>query len=241
MDMNDRTHAQEILRQAREILAQRLTELVRDQAEEILADARGESYMNEIESLYEQVGMKLAHLGQILSHLPPEPIEPVTATTTTTAAAQHAPEQTFSVATDAMPSADAATEDTLPALSGPVYVAAPALPPPGGAASSRIRATQLSLQAFAAQIQLGDLLAAGRTIGALFELDEQRAIDCATTFAQRVRSEAGFFRRVMQLRGQVQAGDEQRVRALLGDCFGFSRTEAQEVMLVLRRRLRLEN
>ena len=73
------------------------------------------------------------------------------------------------------------------------------------------------------------------------ELDETRAIECATTFAQRVRSEAGFFRRVMQLRGQVQAGDEQRVRALLGDCFGFSRTEAQEVMLVLRRRLRLEN
>ena len=236
--MNDRTHAHEVLRQAREILAQRLTELVRDQAEEILADARGESYMNEIELLYEQVGMKLAHLGQILSHLPPEPIEP--ATTTTTAAAQHSPEQTFSVATDAAPSAEM-SDESLPALAGPVYVAAPALPPPGGAPSSRIRATQLSLQAFAAQIQLGDLLAAGRTIGALFELDESRAIDCATTFAQRVRSEAGFFRRVMQLRGQVQAGDEQRVRALLGDCFGFSRTEAQEVMLVLRRRLRLEN
>jgi hypothetical protein len=238
--MNDRTHAQAILRQAREILAQRLTALVGEQAEEILADARGESYMNEIEALYEHVGMKLAHLGQILSHLPPEPIEPVAGTTTTTAAAQHAPEQTFSVATDAAPSADV-SDESLPALSGPVYVAAPALPPPGGAPSSRIRATQLSLQAFAAQIQLGDLLAAGRTIGALFELDESRAIDCATTFAQRVRSEAGFFRRVMQLRGQVQAGDEQRVRALLGDCFGFSRAEAQEVMLVLRRRLRLEN
>jgi hypothetical protein len=235
--MNDRTHAQEVLRQAREILAQRLTDLVRDQAEEILADARGESYMNEIELLYEQVGMKLAHLGQILSHLPPEPIEPVT----TTAAAQHSPEHTFSVATDATQSADATGEDTLPALSGPVYVAAPALPPPGGATSSRARATQLSLQAFAAQIQLGDLLAAGRTIGALFELDEPRAISCAATFAERVRSEAGFFRRVMQLRGQVQAGDEQRVRALLGDCFGFTRVEAQEVLLVLRRRLRLEN
>ena len=84
-------------------------------------------------------------------------------------------------------------------------------------------------------------MAAGRTLGALFELDEPRAVACAAIFAQRVRSEAGFFRRVMQLRKQVQAGDDQRVRALLGDCFGFSRQEAQEVLLVLRRRLRLED
>ena len=35
--------------EAREILAQRLTELVLGQSEEILADARGDSYMNEIE------------------------------------------------------------------------------------------------------------------------------------------------------------------------------------------------
>jgi hypothetical protein len=235
--MTDRQRAQDVLRQAREILAERLTELVISQGEEILADARGESYMNEIESLYEQVGMKLAHLGQIISHLPSEPIEPVT----TTAAAQHTPNETFSLATEPTPSADAVTEDTLPAIEGPVYVAAPALPPPGGAPSSRARATQLSLQAFAAQIQTGDLLAAGRTLGALFELDDPRAIACAATFAQRVRSDAGFFRRVMQLRSQVQAGDEQRVRALLGDCFGFSRLEAQEVLTVLRRRLRLED
>jgi hypothetical protein len=235
--MSDRQRAQDVLREAREILAQRLTELVLEQGEEILADARGESYMNEIESLYEQVGMKLAHLGQILSHLPAEPIEPVS----TTASAQHGPEHTFSTATEAGFGPNTASDDALPAISGPVYVIAPALPPPGGAPSARARATQLSLQAFAAQIQTGDLLAAGRTLGALFELDESRAVACAATFAQRVRSEAGFFRRVMQLRKQVQAGDEQRVRALLGDCFGFSRLEAQEVLLVLRRRLRMED
>ena len=235
--MTDRTRALEVLRQASEVLADRLTELVLEQSEDILADARGESYMNEIDSLYEQVGMRLAHLGQMISHLPSEVIEPVS----TTATAQHSPEATFSVATEAAPSSDAVSEDTLPALAGPTYVAAPALPPPGAAVSSRARATQLSLQAFAAQIQTGDLLAAGRTLGALFELDEPRAVACAATFAQRVRSEAGFFRRMMQLRGQVQAGEEQRVRALLGDCFGFTRQEAQEVLGVLRRRLRLEN
>jgi hypothetical protein len=235
--MTDRTRALDVLRQAREILAQRLTELVVDQSEEILADARGESYMNEIDTLYEQVGMRLAHLGQMISHMPAEPIEPVAAT----AASGHAPGGSFSVATEAAPGANVMGEDALPALGGPLYVVAPALPPPGGAVSSRARATQLSLQAFAAQVQTGDLVAAGRTLGALFELDEARAVACAATFSQRVRSEASFFRRVMQLRGQVQAGDAQRVRALLRDCFGFTRTEAQEVLAVLRRRLRLED
>ncbi len=132
-------------------------------------------------------------------------------------------------------------EETLPALGGPVYVVAPALPPPGGAPSALAKATQLSLQAFAAQVQAGDLLAAGRTLGALLELDEPRAIACAATFAARVRSEAGFFRRMMQLRGQVQAGDNQRVLALLFDCFGLSQAEAAAVVQTLRRRLRLED
>jgi hypothetical protein len=71
--MPDRQRALKVLHEAREILAQRLTDLVVDQADEILADARGDSYMNEIDSLYEQVGMKLAHVGQMLSHLPSEP------------------------------------------------------------------------------------------------------------------------------------------------------------------------
>jgi hypothetical protein len=234
--MSHRKRSLDVLREAREILAQRLTELVLDQSEEILADARGDSYMNEIESLYEQVGMKLAHLGQMISNLPAEPEE-----------AAPPPQfdesrgESFSVATDVSPSADAVSEDTLPALMGPTYIAAPALPSPGSGTTTRSRATQLSLQAFAAQIQAGDLLAAGRTLGALFELEQPRAVACAAMFAQRVRSEASFFRRVMQLRSQVQAGDDQRVRALLGDCFGLTRIEAQEVLAVLRRRLRLED
>ncbi len=235
--MPDRQRALDVLREAREILAQRLTELVLEQSGDILGDARGESYMNEIDSLYEQVGMKLAHIGQMISHVPADIVE----TTTTTAAAQYGPEQTFTVATDSGTGGDEQLQDTLPVLSGPIYMAAPALPPPGGAQSARAKATQLSLQAFAAQIQAGDLLAAGRTLGALFELDESRAIACAATFAQRVRSEAVFFRRMMQLRGQVQAGDHQQVLVLLFDCFGLSEREAADVVQTLRRRLRLED
>src|SRR5262245_50616960 len=70
--MNDRARASDILRKARAILAERLTERINEQTEELLDDARGDSYMNEIESLYDELGMKLSHVSQMLSNLPAE-------------------------------------------------------------------------------------------------------------------------------------------------------------------------
>ena len=232
--MNDRTRALEVLRQAKAILADRLTEKVLEQADDILADARGDSYMNEIESLYEQVGLKLTHVSQMLSNLPaPEP-EPHTST----AAAQHAPEDTFQLATD-QPADDVFIAETLPALTGPLHLATPALPAPKTSEPKKDRATTSALQAFAAQIQAGDLLAAGRTLAGLFDLDESRAIACAATFAQRARTEAGFFRKVMELRAEVHNSSPQRALLLLLDCFGLSRGESDEVLRsIQRRRLR---
>ncbi|MDX1945811.1 MAG: hypothetical protein SFU86_10475 [Pirellulaceae bacterium] len=234
--MSDRNRALEVLQEAREILARRLTELVVEQADDILADARGDSYMNEIESLYEQVGMKLAHISQMVGNLPALPVE----TTTTTAAAPHDRQDTFTVATEAGPRPDAVVEDLYPALAGPMPLVAPALPPPRSQSGSRTKATQQALQAFAAQIQAGDLMAAGRTIGALFELEDPRAIACAATFAQRARTEAGHYRKLLAVRVEAHAGRNDQVVALLHDCFGLARPEAHEVLQTLRWRLKLE-
>jgi len=232
--MNERAKAIEVLREARTILGERLTEKVVEQAEEILADARGDSYMNEIDSVYEQVGLKLAHVSQMLSNLPPPEAEPHTAT----AAAEHSPDDMFTVDTQATPSCDPVVEYTIPALPGPLNVAVPALPAPKIAASDR--AANSALQAFAAQIQAGDLLAAGRTLAALFEIEEMRAIACAATFAQRVRGEAAFFHKVMELRGEIYSANPQRALVLLLDCFGLVRGEAAEVLRNLQRRRRLK-
>ena len=232
--MNERAKAIEVLREARSILADRLTEKVVEQAEEILADARGDSYMNEIDGVYEQVGLKLAHISQMLSNLPQPEVAPHTAT----AAAQHSPDDTFTVATEASPSADAIVENALPALMGPLSVATPALPAPRTADRTMDRATNAALQAFAAQIQAGDLLAAGRTLAALFEIDDTRAVACAAIFAQRVRHEAAFFRKVMELRSELHSQNPQRALTLLLDCFGLVRGEAAEVLRNLQRRRR---
>jgi len=233
--MTDRARATEILREARTILAQRLLEKVVEQGEELLDDARGDSYMNEIESLYEQVGLKLSHVSQMLSNLPAEDAVPQTHTAT----AQHAVNSTFTVATEPAPNSDAFVQDTTPALIGPLFVATPALPAPKTSEPTRNRATNSALQAFAAQIQAGDLLAAGRTLAALFDVEEPRAIACAATFAQRVRHEAAFFRKVMELRSELHSSNSQRAILLLLDCFGLSRGESAEILRNLQRRKRL--
>jgi hypothetical protein len=227
-----------VLRQAKAILADRLTEKILEQAEEILADARGDSYMNEIESLYEQVGLKLTHVSQMLSNLPaPEP-EPYTSTAAQPAVsitAQHAPEETFQLATES-PADDVFVAETLPALTGPLHVATPALPAPKTSDGKKDRVTTSAFQAFAAQIQAGDLLAAGRTLAGLFDLEESRAIACAATFAQRARTEAGFFRKVAELRAEVHNNSPERALLLLLDCFGLSRRESAEVLRTIQRR-----
>ena len=232
--MNDRARATEILRKARAILAERLTEKILEQRDELLDDAQGDSYMSEIEALYEQVGMKLSHVGQMLSNLPAD--EP--AAQTHTAAAQHSDENTFTVATEPAPNYDGVSQDTTPALAGPTYVAMPALPAPKTTEPVKNRATNSALQAFAAQIQAGDLLAAGRTLSMLFDVEEPRAVACAATFAQRVRNEAAFFHKVMELRSELHSSNPQRALLLLLDCFGLSRGESAEILRNLQRRRR---
>jgi hypothetical protein len=237
--MNDRARALETLRKARAILAERLTERINEQCEELLDDARGDSYMNEIESLYDELGTKLSHVSQMLSNLPAdEPVPPPTQTHT--AAAQHSPENTFTVATEPAPNFDGVTQYmAMPAIAGPTYIAMPALPAPKLEEPPKHRATNSALQAFAAQIQAGDLLAAGRTLATLFDVEEPRAIACAATFAQRVRSEAAFFHKVMELRHELHSANSQRALLLLLDCFGLSRGESAEIVRNLHRRKRL--
>jgi hypothetical protein len=238
--MNDRARASEVLRKARAILAERLTEKINEQSEELLDDARGDSYMNEIESLYDELGTKLSHVSQMLSNLPADEPSAQTQTQTQTAAAQHDPENTFTVATEPAPNFDGITQYMMPAIAGPTFVATPALPAPKATIEPpKHRATNSALQAFAAQIQAGDLLAAGRTLAGLFDVEESRAIACASTFAQRGRSEAAFFHKVMELRHELHSANSQRALLLLLDCFGLSRGESAEIVRNLHRRKRL--
>src|SRR5260221_2349450 len=68
--MNHRTLAISILQKARDTLSERLTQRVVDSQQDIEDDAEGCSYLSEIETIYEQLGGRLAHLNAMLANLP---------------------------------------------------------------------------------------------------------------------------------------------------------------------------
>jgi hypothetical protein len=217
--MNPRTEAIEILQQARETLARRLTERILESRQEILSDAEGESYLSEIEAVYEQLGSRLAHLGTMLSHLPladeprasepplGEPIFTDLSTATTFGAELH--------------SASLATPPAL-ALPAPEVTE---VPPPAPC-----------LQTIAWQAQAGDLAQAGRALGELLGLEPGRARVCAERFAEQLRTDPELLARAAQLRSELASSSGGGALALLADCFGLQALESLRALEALRAR-----
>lgn len=216
--MNDRSRALQILKQAREILLQRLTEHVLENEEEILSDARGESYMGEIDSLYEQIGTPLVHLNQILSNLPVE-------------------DDVHAHDAHAVHPAPHSYAEIVP----PAWPDIPALPAPRGSGAVEAIleevASPISFQTFAAQVQADDLEGAGRSLAALFELPLERAVRCASFFRQQLHDDPEFLVKAMQLRRELASGGYNTAALLLYQCFGLTGLESVSVVQVLKARL----
>lgn len=231
-----RNRAIQILTEAREILAERLTERVLDSAEEILSDARGESYMNDIDAVYEQVGLKLSHITQMLANMPVEE----------EAAAPHSVNEfrtdddvslhDYPVVAEESVSHDMVATNPRPALVGPMYVSAPALPAPKHE-PPQFPGDEPSFQQFVLQVQASDVRAAGKTLAVLFALPDSRALLCAATFAERWRRNPDFIARAMQLRTEVASGTYNGALVLLFECFGLTGIESIGVLQTLQNRL----
>jgi hypothetical protein len=229
-----RQRAIRILTEAREILSQRLTERVLDAEDDILADARGDSYMNDIESVYEHIGHKLSHVTQMLSNLPAE--ETSTAAASNEFRTDDASPQDYAVVSEESVSHDLVGTNPRPALVGPMYVTAPALPAPK-VDQPLLPDEEASFQKFVLEVQSADLRGAGRTLSALFALPERRAILCAATFAERWRRNPEFITRAMQLRTEVTSGTYNGALVLLFECFGLTGIESIGVLQTLQNRV----
>ncbi len=70
--MSDRVRAIAILKEARRILADRLTARILDAGDEIINDAEGGSYTSELETVFDEIGTRLVHVNGLLSNLPLE-------------------------------------------------------------------------------------------------------------------------------------------------------------------------
>jgi len=220
--MNDRARAISLLKKARDLLAERLTERVLESDQEILEDAEGLSYTSEIEAIYEQLGSRLMQVGQIISSLPP-----ILETT---------PEE--SPGTEAIVSdADIAglPENQLPAVASQ-YVDASGSPLVGPMRdkASVEAPSAASFQSFAMQILAGDLDTAGRSLAELFGIDEHRAAECAKVFAQHLKEDPAFLAKAQGLRHELHSDRSNGVIMLLYECFGLSGMESIHVLQALK-------
>jgi hypothetical protein len=228
--MNERERALNILKEARDLLSERLTQRILENSEQILDDARGDSYLGDIESTYELFGMKLSHLNQLINNLPAEPVTQSYSTDyTTSTPTYHAHD---------IPN-DLSGEELLmanpQAITGPLIVAPPALPAPR--VMEDVETIPPSFQLFITQIHTGEIVAAGRTLAVLLDLSEARGVQCSRVFHRHWEHDSEFFKKAMTLRSEITNGSFNSALMLLAECFGLIGIEAIGVLQTLRARL----
>lgn len=228
--MNERARAIAILKQARDMLADRLSERVIESRGDILEDAQGFSFLSELEAIYEQFGAQLVHLNQLLANLPAvEDVPP--GPLAEDELAPHGADVHL-----ASGGAETLSGDSAAVTRAYVGIVNPALPAPPHVEPVVEQARQVTFQPFAAQIHAGEFAAAGRSLAELFGLPEARGVECAWVFAEHMRSEPGFLLKAVQLRAELQTGGWNAV-GLLWECFGLSGFESLGVLQTLRGRL----
>ncbi len=211
--MNDRNRAIEILKRARERLAERLTQRIVESEEEVIDDADGQSYLSEIATIYDDVGSRLTNVTQMLNHLPKQK-EPEADPTESLVSESLEEESNEKEPPPAPP-------EPL-ALPNPPLKRAPvlALSPPTGAQP------RSSFQSLLQHIQAGEIDGAGRQLADLLGVTDRRGRQCAIVFQQRLEEDPTFLAEAMKLRYEVTNGSANGVLMLLSECFGLQITEA---------------
>lgn len=224
--MTDRDRALDILRKARDLIADRLTEQILENEDSLFDDARGESYLSDIESMYERFGLRLSHLNQLINNLPGDTDTiPMESATFGTNAATSELEESGTIEEASSSSA---------ALIGPLIVSPPALPAPRVDDSIEIEFP--TFQRFVSQVSNEEILAAARTLASLLDISEARGVQCSRIFLRRYEENQDFALKVLQLRGEVISSSYNSALMLMAECFGLVGIEAIGVLQTLRAR-----
>jgi hypothetical protein len=218
--MNDRSLAISVLQKAREALSERLTQRVIESRDDIEADAEGGSYLSEIETIYEQIGGRLAHLNAMLSNLPP--------TNTASAADPTASEVIYAD----LATAYSAGLEPDPAPSARLL----GLPAPSHAEESATRQQSVTFANIVRHVQATDLATASRLISELFDIKPSQARRAAQAFAGQIAEQPELARRIEDLGSSLEASNEYATATLLGECFAFQAIDALSFVRALKDR-----
>jgi hypothetical protein len=219
--MNQRSLAISILQKARDALGERLAQRIVEAQQEIADDAEGCSYLSEIETIYDQIGGRLAHLNAMLSNLPPaDAAAPADAT---------ASEIIYADLASAYPGG-LDLEDAAP-------VSVLALPAPTSV-NDRPQ-EELVADDFATiveQVQTGEVTGAARLMSELFDIKPSQARRGAQALAQQIVDDPDLVRRIAELASALAEANEYPAATLLSECFEFQPIEALAIVRTLKLR-----
>jgi hypothetical protein len=204
-----------LLTQARDLLAQRLTSAILDLGDDLLEDARGESFSGEIDTLHEQIGTRLGQVNGMLAALSAsddaddDPSRPIT--------------QTGSLQTPEAPDGTSTGENTPRAIEME-----------GGLLTSRGKFPPSTYPLFVQDIVRRDLVAAARRLAEVLGTTPAQAEVYATRFRDQLDRDPAFLAKVHSLRQALQTERYNQARLLLRECFGLQGEECEAAMELLK-------
>ncbi|MEX0793239.1 MAG: hypothetical protein WD045_08895 [Pirellulaceae bacterium] len=222
--MSDRNHAISILTQARDALLRRMTEQIVEQSDQLLADAAGESYLSEIEELYDRMGTKLSHLNQMISSIPPEMESPTGGDSAGMVFEEDFSRPSFEVIPYSNPGEEVFRSDT---ASTPQPLLG--LPAPTEKAPAKPAFAQFMLF-----VESNRLEEASETLAPLLALPLARVSRCVDWFSERFREDNQVVSRAMRIRHEIAANKNNDALSLLHECFGLQGMEAIIALQTLR-------
>lgn len=222
--MHDRARAISLLQQARDILAERLTERLLEGRDAILEDALGLAYSSEIDAIQDQIGQRLNHVNLMLNNLPPlEEAPPPRAEDIV----PFAPAPVLGYEPSAIPEA----------ASSPTPVATMTAPSVIYVGTQGDTALSPDLHDFVRLVFAGDLDRAAVVLMPLLDVAADRARECAERFRDQVRERPQLLHRAMELRQELAAGSINGALILLWECFGLQGLESIAALQSLRTHL----
>jgi hypothetical protein len=220
--MNQREQAIRILRRTRDVLVQRLSERILDAEEEILAEAEGHSFLSEIETIYDQIGLRLVHVNQMLAHLP---------------AREPAPAEEAQPAGDLLRPSPADERAAPAAAGGECSISSfLALPAPGETRTAAGSLATSTLLMFAVHARRGDLETGALSLESLFGFSRDRALAATRVFHAHCTRDASYVENAARLQNYLEAEALSRAFGVMCESFGLSGGEALSALMWWRTR-----
>lgn len=215
--MNDRARAIEILEKARDILARRISERIVEMQEEILDDASGIGYSSEIETLHDQLGIRLGQLNSLIGNLP-APVEPNSQVPIVEVTTSHAPLIENSALNNTIVSAE---------------------PPQLSVQRNQLESMTLThrIEGILDAVVAEDSAAGEKTLAILLGLSADRAHECMEFFHARYAQDGSLVERLRTLHADLAAGSVNNALMTLATCFALQGLEAILAMQSLTTRV----